>query len=66
MEDSFMCYIKSEEYACMGKEERVSYISSYEELKTHIIKLIEITAILDAAKIVQSEVCNYKAVTKSS
>jgi hypothetical protein len=64
LEDSFMCYIKSDEYVCLGKEERVSYVSSYEELKAHIIRLIEITAISNAAEIVQSEVCNSKAVTK--
>ena len=66
LEDSFMCYIKSDEYACMNTELRVSYVSSYNELKEHIIKLIEITTILDAANIVQSELCNTKEVTKTS
>ena len=61
-----MCYIKSDEYACMNRELRVSYVNSYNELKAHIINLIEITTILDAANIVQSELCNTKEVTKTS
>ena len=64
LEDSFMCYIKSEEYVCMDKETRVSYVSSYEELKALLINLIEIRTILGLANIAQSEVCNTKTVTK--
>ena len=66
LEDSFMCYIKSDEYACLNKEARVSYVSSYNELKTFIINLLEKPSILDAAYIVQSELHNTKEVTKSN
>jgi hypothetical protein len=42
IDDFFLNYVKSDEYACMNKDERARCVNSYLELKTFIIKLIEV------------------------
>ena len=47
LDDSFQAYIVSDEYACMNKDNRASYVNSYLELKSFLFKLIEIKAVLN-------------------
>jgi hypothetical protein len=42
LEELFLHYIPSDEYACLNLDERVSLRNTYIELKTFIDKLIEI------------------------
>jgi len=41
IDDFFLNYVKSDEYACMNEDERARYVNCYIELKTFIIRLIE-------------------------
>jgi len=47
LDDSFQAYIVSDEYACMNREDRATYVNSCNELKHFLFKLIEIKAVLN-------------------
>lgn len=50
LDDSFQTYIVSDDYACMSKEDRATYVNSINELKHFLFKLIEIKAVLNKAE----------------